>query len=369
MTEITGPKPPQEVPVKGLGPGFWPVTIVLTAISVAIALYIIFAPLDFFLPGESNEAADRAADVDWLFKFMSVFGMAIWVFVTGYVVWFAYAFRRRPGEARETIGAQLHDAPKLELWWTIVPTILLVILIWASINVWYKLQFGTASPAMTMEVVGHQFYFEYRYPGLKSSVYSKTDPMHLPVGKSVRILISSADVIHSFWVPDFRLKLAAVPGLVQTMNFTPTKTGTFDVVCAEYCGVDHSVMQGKLVVESPAAFETWLAGEKKVAAAPAAVALTGGSAAAGKAVFTQKCAACHALGPFEQKIVGPGLLHITDDPKHPALVDGKPPTPGNIAEILQNGYTGPLGAMPNRQANALSDKDIADLVAYLTSLK
>lgn len=367
MTDAAARKP-QEVPVTGLGPGFWPVTIALTVVSVVIALYIIYAPLEFFLPSESNEVVDRAGDVDWLLKFMSIFGAAICVYVTGYVVYFAVVFRRRPGEARETIGIQIHDSPKLELWWTIVPTILLIILVWASINVWYKIQFGIGSPALTMEVVGHQFYFEYRYPGLKTSVYSKNEAMHLPLGEPVRVLISSADVIHSFWVPEFRLKLAAVPGLVQNMNFTPTRAGTFDIVCAEFCGIDHSVMQGKVVIESPAAFEKWLAGEKK-AAAPAAVALAGGSVDAGKATFMQKCAACHTVGPFEQKIVGPGLLHITDDPKHPALVDGKPPTSGNVAEILENGYTGPIGAMPNRQANGLSDKDIADLVAYLVSLK
>ena len=71
----------------------------------------------------------------------------------------------------------------------------------------------------------------------------------------------------------------------------------------------------------------------------------------------------------DQKLVGPGLLHITDDPAHPTLVTGKTPTPEHIAEILQNGFTGPIGTMPNRQANGLSDKDIANAVAYLTSLK
>jgi cytochrome c oxidase subunit 2 len=185
----------------------------------------------------------------------------------------------------------------------------------------------------------------------------------------VRILVTSADVIHQFWVPEFRLKAAAVPGLVQNLNLTPIRTGTFDIACSEYCGVNHSKMQGKVVVESPEAFERWLAGERAHATTAASVSLGGGDAAAGKTLFAQKCAVCHAVAPFEQKIVGPGLLHLTDDPKHPKLVDGKPPTAANIAEILQNGYTGDIGAMPNRQANGLSDKDIANLVAYLASLK
>jgi cytochrome c oxidase subunit 2 len=196
--------------------------------------------------------------------------------------------------------------------------------------------------------------------------------MHLPVGVPVRLLITSTDVIHQFWVPEIRLKAAGVPGLVQNLNFTPLRTGTFDVACSEFCGVDHSLMHGKLVIEPVDAFKKWLASENKAAAAAAAggaINLAAGTPAAGKALFAQKCAACHQIAPFEQKLVGPGLLHITDDPAHPTLVTGKPPTPEHIAEILQNGFTGPIGTMPNRQANGLSDKDIANLVAYLSSLK
>ena len=368
MTDIPAPKP-QEIPTKGLGPGFWPFTIALTVLNVVVAVAICYAPLDFFLPGESHEVADRAGDIDALFKFMSVFGFAIFTYVAGYVIYFAIVFRRRPGEAPETIGVQIHDSPKLELWWTIVPTLLIVALIGMSINVWAKVQFGNGSPALTMEVVGHQFYFEYRYPGLKNSVYSNSEPMHLPLGEPVRVLISSADVIHSFWVPEIRLKAAAVPGLEQNVNFTPTRTGTFEIVCAEFCGVDHSLMQGQLIIESPDAFRKWYAAEQTKTVSSAPVSLAGGDAGAGKTLFTQKCAACHAIAPFEQKLVGPGLAKLTDDPRHPTLVDGKPPTPDNVGEILENGYAGSLGAMPNRQATGLTDRDIADLVAYLASLK
>jgi len=101
----------------------------------------------------------------------------------------------------------------------------------------------------------------------------------------------------------------------------------------------------------------------------AAAALGSGDATAGKTVFEQKCSACHAAAPFDEKKVGSGLAHLTDDPKHPKLVDDKEPTPANIAEILEKGFTGPIGVMPDRNANGLKDKEIADLVAYLVSLK
>jgi cytochrome c oxidase subunit 2 len=159
---------------------------------------------------------------------------------------------------------------------------------------------------------------------------------------------------------------------VQNLNYTPLRTGTFDIACSEFCGPDHSLMIGKLLIEPVPAFNKWLEGEKKAAVAGAGagtIDLAGGDVGAGKALFAQKCTACHQVAPFDQKVVGPGLLHITDDPAHPTLVDGKTPTPEHIGAILQNGFTGPMGTMPNAQANALANKDIANLVAYLASLK
>jgi cytochrome c oxidase subunit 2 len=365
------PSAPQIVTPKGLGPGFIPVTILLTVINVAVMFAVLYLPLNFLLPSESNAASDSAVSIDGLFKFMTVFGVAITVYVSGYTAYFAFVFRRRPGESIYTVGVPIHDAPKLEFWWTLLPTILLVVLMGLTISVWKQIQFPDTAAALTTEVIGHQFNWEFRYPGLNGSIYSPKSDMHLPYGKPVKILVSSADVIHQFWVPEFRLKVSAVPGMVTQLNLTPTRAGRFDISCSEYCGANHSIMQGSLVVEAPDAFNKWLAEQKvEVAKTGGTVALAGGDPNVGKTTFSQKCAACHnAAGGFDMKIVGPGLLHVTDDPAHPQLVDGKPPTPEDIAEILVKGYTGPIGAMPNRQANGLSDSDIANLVAYLVSLK
>jgi cytochrome c oxidase subunit 2 len=327
-----------------------------------------YADIDWILPGATLPVTDRAYDIDGLFKFMAVWGGAIMIFVAGYVIYFAIAFRARPGDDPEAVGVAVHDAPKLELWWTVLPTLLLVLLTGLSIVVWYKIQFGTGATGLTAEVIGHQFYFEYRYPGLKTSVFSKNEAMHLPIGVPVRILITSGDVIHQFWAPEIRLKAAGVPGLVQNVNFTPTHPGTFDIQCSEFCGVDHSRMHGQLVIEPVADFNKWIEHEKSAGEAAAApIDFSKGNAAAGKALFQQKCSACHQLAPFDQKLVGPGLAKITDDPAHPKLVTGETPTPEHIGEILVNGFTGPIGTMPNRQANGLSNTDIANLVAFLTS--
>ena len=280
---------PSVVRFKGLGPGFWPVTIVLALLSIANAWYFLYGNIDWIMPGASQPVADRASDIDGLFKFMAVSSGAIMIFVAGYVIYFAIAFRARPTDSPDTIGVQIHDSPKLELWWTVLPALLLILLTALSINVWYKIYFGTKAPALTMEVIGHQFYFEFRYPGLKTSVFSKTEPMHLPVGVPVRLLITSTDVIHQFWVPEIRLKSAGVPGLVQSLNFTPLRTGTYDIACAEFCGADHSLMRGKLVIEPVATFNKWLDSENKTAAAGGgAINLAGGSAGTGKTLFAQK---------------------------------------------------------------------------------
>ena len=128
-------------------------------------------------------------------------------------------------------------------------------------------------------------------------------------------------------------------------------------------------MQGKLIVDTPSDFDAWLAQMKgeKVAAAAGSAELAKGDATAGKTTFESKCSACHSVGPFTQKIVGPGLGHFIDDSAHPDLVNGSTPTPENIAGILKNGYQGDIGVMPSAQVNAISDQDIANLVAYLVS--
>jgi mono/diheme cytochrome c family protein len=176
-----------------------------------------------------------------------------------------------------------------------------------------------------------------------------------------------------------RLKNDTVPGLVTEIRFTPRLIGRYQIICTQFCGVLHSQMNKQvLVIESRASFDAWYhhwqvknahVSNVLPAAGGATVALAGGSATAGKTLFAQKCSACHAIGPFDQKIVGPGLKGVLHDPAHPKLVNGDPATPENVAKILQNGYTGSIGTMPNATTNGLSDKDIADLVAYLDSLK
>jgi cytochrome c oxidase subunit II len=354
-----------------LGRGFWAVTAILTVLSIAAIVFWSIFPLESALPA----AIVTARQVDHLFRFMAACGSALWIFVAGYLVYFAIAFRAKPTDPPDAIGVQIHDNHKLEFWWTVIPSLFVVLLSIVSVRIWYEILLAPQN-GLVVEAIGHQFYFSFRYPQINGEV---TDEMHLPLNVPITLNLTSADVIHGFWVPAMRLKNDTVPGLVTTIKFTPRLAGRYPIICTQFCGVLHSEMDKQsLVIEPKPAFDKWYAAWQQKnahvsnalpAAGGQAIALQGGNASAGKALFAQKCTACHKLAPFNQTLVGPGLQGVLHDPAHPNLVNGQPATPANVAAILQNGYTGSMGTMPNATANGLSSSDIANLVAFLDSLK
>lgn len=370
-----------------MGPGFWPVTIGLGILSVVAILVWYFTPLlTYIMP---PVGAQPGADIDVLLTFMLASGSALYIYVVGYIIYFMIAFRARATDAPDAIGVQIHDNHKIEFWWTLLPTLFVVLLSILSVKIWANIQLINQPNSLVVESIGHQWYFTFRYPNVHGEI---TDEMHLPVNQPVVLNVASADVIHSFWIPAFRLKADMVPGLVNTIRFTPTTIGRYPIVCTEFCGTRHGMMSalvgepdGKknsgaqwLIVDTPANYQKWYQAQQAAHAhdsdeiatvSAGAVNLAGGDAKAGATMFAAKCSACHAIAPFDKKVVGPGLKGVTHDPAHPKLVDGDPATPENVAKILQNGFKGDMGVMPNQAANGLQDKDIANLVAYLNSLK
>jgi mono/diheme cytochrome c family protein len=169
-----------------------------------------------------------------------------------------------------------------------------------------------------------------------------------------------------------------VPGLINTLRFTPTQIGgPYPIICTEFCGALHGTMRAKFYIDSQKDFDAWFAKQGGSGSASAGAAgggassginLAGGNAAAGATLFAAKCSACHATDAFSDRKVGPGLGNIFNDPAHPKLVNGTAPTPDDVALILKNGYTGDIGQMPDATTNAISNQDIANLVAYLQSL-
>ena len=349
--------------------GFWIATGALAVISAALMALVVAYPIDRLLP----EASSASIPIDFIFKFMAFFSVPIFVFINGYLIYFSLRHRVRKGDPPDATGSPIHDHRGLETWWTIIPSTLMVSLGIISYLVMPKYYLVGRDSAATIEAIGHQFYFEFRYPGLPHTVVTE---LHLPLGVPVTIDTTSAEadesraVIHSFWAPEFRVKQDMVPGMVVPIHLTAIKLGRYRIVCGEYCGLGHSKMWGWIVVESKPDFDRWFAQQQKMqAAAPRPVTLAAGDAVHGRILFTQKCAACHSAAPFAQRKVGPGLANLFNDPDHPNLVDEKPPTPANVADIIEHGFQGDLGIMPNMQANGLAGKDVADLVAYLKTLK
>ncbi|MFN2448382.1 MAG: cytochrome c oxidase subunit II [Candidatus Baltobacteraceae bacterium] len=358
--------------------GFWTITGVIVLLAIASVLYWAYAPITSIMP----EAVDRAQQIDLLFRFLAGTGFALGFAVIGYLLYFSIRYRRRADQGDDAIGLQIHDNHRLELWWTIIPSIFIVVLGFVSVKLFLEIEpVNAQGNTLVVEGLGHQWYYTFRYPGIHGEVRE----MHLPLSQPVTLHVSSYDVIHSFWIPDMRLKADMVPGVVNTLVFTPTRAGRYNLICTEFCGTFHGEMRSGtkndpafVYIDPPDKYKAWYDAQQRAnahesdavaVASSGAVKLTGGDAAAGKAVFSQRCSACHAIAPFAQKVVGPGLKGVLHDPAHPNLVNGNKATPENVAKILQNGYNGPMGTMPNQTANQLSDKDIANLVSFLDSLK
>jgi cytochrome c oxidase subunit 2 len=352
-------------PRTNLGPGFWPVTALIAVVSLIMVYFVATSPLPIGL----KQAGAPADSIDALFRFLGCVAAVIFNIVVIYTIYFGIVFARPKNAPPNTIGVQIHDAPVLEFWWTVIPTILVIVLSIYSTKIWADLQ-NSQGDVLTLEAIGYQFGFQYRYPKLKDPV----NELHLPLNTPTTIHVTSRDVIHGFWVPELRMKADMVPGLINTIRITPTLAGEYRVICSEFCGLAHGQMSARVFIQNQQDFGKWFADEaRKQGAATGggggtAIAIDQGKADAGGKLFGQKCSACHSVGPYEQKQVGPGLGRLFNDSAHPKLVDGNPATPQNVATIVKNGFQGDMGIMPSAQVNQLSNADIANLVAYLVSL-
>jgi len=225
--------------------------------------------LDWWLP---ENVSTYGRDIDWLFHLIyGITGItAILVFVT--MVAFLVMYRDRPGRrARYT-----HGNTTLEIVWTVVPSLILVVLTFLSVPAWSKIKMQAPPPSdFAIQVTAKQFNWQVTYPGPDGkfgTADDKTllDEMHVPVNKVVHVRLRSQDVIHSFFVPQFRMKQDAVPGREITQWFEATKPGKYELPCAELCGFGHSGMRGWIYVHTADDYQKWAAENLTAEAAPAA---------------------------------------------------------------------------------------------------
>jgi cytochrome c oxidase subunit 2 len=249
-------------------------------------------------PSPASESANEINELYWI-----VMGVLIVIFliVEGALAWFIFRYRRRRGTAYDAEGPQVHGNTRLELIWTTVPLLILIGLIVVTI---VKVPSVDAKPSpdedpLTVQVDGHQFYWEYTYENGVVSV----DSLRLPVGRPVELVLNSFDVIHSWWVPNLNGKRDAIPGRTNTLSFTPSETGLFQGQCAELCGVQHAVMYTTVDVVPAAEFDAWLEEQGQAQAA--------GTSDLGEQTWVGVCAKCHGLdgqGEYGPVIAGNSLL-------------------------------------------------------------
>jgi cytochrome c oxidase subunit 2 len=296
---------------------------------------------------------------------LSIFVVAItgiiFIVVFTLLVYAVVKFRSRPGDAgREP--AQVYGSTQIELAWTVIPILIVVVLFLASARVIHAVQ-DAPEPvtALAVTVIGHQFWWEYRYPTL--GVVTANE-LHIPVSDSAHprptfLKLLSADTDHSFWIPQLAGKTDLIPNRVNGTWMDPDRTGIFLGQCAQYCGTQHAKMLLRISVDSPEVFDAWVRGQQAVASQDE-------SATAGRHIFeTTACINCHAIkGIATYGRFGPDLTHLMTR----ATIGAG--AAENTAENLRLWIQNPDAIKPGSlmPAMKLSDSDLAELVRYLQTL-
>jgi len=221
-------------------------TVVLTAVISVIMLQINW---------DGQQASTAAPKIDELLDVMivlSAFVFSLVLVMLGYALW---RFKAKPGD--ESDGEPIHGNTRLEIAWTLIPTI---IVLFGAAYSWIVLDEIEAKEkdSLRVDVFAQQFAWSFGYPG-KENVYNEGE-LHVPVDRQVAFKLHGMDVIHSFWVPEWRIKKDAVPGITTTATVTPNEVGTYQLICTELCGFGHATMRAIVVVEPPGQFRKWVDG-------------------------------------------------------------------------------------------------------------
>jgi cytochrome c oxidase subunit 2 len=337
------------------------VGVIATAIGIAIGLTI-----HWFPPADSTQADQ----IDTLWDVLIIATVPVFVLVTVIVCFAVIEFRMRPGE-ENLDGPPIHGNTKLEVIWTALPAILIVGLVTYAYVVMRDIEEAPAAGnERVVTVTGQQFTWTFAYN--EGGKKFNTAQLYLPAGQSVKFDVKSKDVIHDFWVPDFRMKIDAVPGITTHYRVTPKPEAVGDhaIVCAELCGLGHAYMRQTAHVLSRADFDKWV---KKMTTRPAAGGGGGGGGAAvdAKALFTSgdadtgatACATCHTLADAGAKgQVGPDLDKVLKGKdaafiKESILDPNKEIAPGFQPDV-----------MPGNFGDTLSAEQVDALVKYLSEV-
>lgn len=309
-----------------------------------------------------EQASTVAPEVDHLTLFILAINIGITVLVFALLFVFSIMYARR---SESEVPPQYHGSMLLEIGWTIIPTLIcLVIFIW-GVKVYAEIIVPPAD-STDVYIVGRQWMWKAQYPTGQREI----NALHVAVGKPVKLTITSEDVLHSFSIPAFRVKSDAVPGRYTTMWFQPTKPGTYHLFCTEYCGTEHSRMIGKIVVMDEPDHQKWLSEKAEL-----------GDALQGRKLFSKlQCVTCHA---GESQARAPSLEEIYMKRVPLAFDKGSAVAPGTTVLADENylresirypsariaaGFQYP-SIMPAYDESLVSEDEMFQLIAYVKSLK
>ncbi len=297
-----------------------------------------------------EQASSVAAQVDFLFIFLSVLTGTVSLLIWITIFYLAIKYRRRPDNE---LAQELEPPAALEMTWIVIPTLIfMAIFVWGA-YVFFHLQ-RVPDDALDVYVTGRQWMWKFQHPSGQREI----NTLHVPVNRPIRITLASEDVIHSLWFPYFRVKADVLPSRYRTMWFQATKTGRFHIFCAEYCGTLHSGMIGWVEVVQPTEYQRWLAGGSE-----------GSLASQGEQLFQKyACNTCHTNDATAR---GPVLLGLFGKPV--SLADNQTVTADEnyIRESILNPQAkvvkGFQPIMPTFQGQ-VNEEDLLKLLAYIKSL-
>jgi cytochrome c oxidase subunit II len=360
--------------------------------------------------------SDLGREIDFLWDRLLLLGTIVFILVEGALIYVVFRYRRRENQGPPP---QTHGSTGLEITWTLIPAVILVFIAVPTVRTIFITQAQAAPGSLNIEVTGHQWWWEFRYPEYGITTANE---IYIPAGRTVNFRLRSADVIHSFWTPQLGGKRDVITNRTNYLWYTPdssTAGSVWNGFCVEYCGASHANMRFRVFTVKPQEFDSWVAGQKMPArfgavatagglpagyifprqqipdyAVPHAPTPAGlkftpgltGNAARGLRVFSgAACIGCHSIAgnPAAMGVTGPNLTHVGS---RSTIAAGRyPNAAAYLALWIKNAramkpevlmptlgldeYDPVLKAKVTAATGGLTDQQIADIVAYLTALK
>jgi cytochrome c oxidase subunit 2 len=231
---------------------------IVKMLAATVALTVVMSAVMVSINWDGQAASTAAPKIDDLLNVMIVLSSFVFSLVIVMLFYALWKFKAKPGD--ESDGEPIHGNTRLEVAWTLIPTVIVLfggVYSWSVLN---DIEARDKNP-LTVDVFSQQYAWSFAYPG-KGYVWTEGE-LHVPVNRQIEFKMHAQDVIHSFWVPEWRIKKDNVPGITTKAVVTPDKVGTYQLICTELCGFGHASMRAKVVVEPPAAFEKWVTGLKQ----------------------------------------------------------------------------------------------------------